>query len=350
MERIEIMDVTVRDGSYLSQAYFTIKNIHNLVGQLHSAGIRRVEVGHGFGLGAERIMEPMPCSDLECITSLCHAYPDVRFGAFAFPTLATPEDLAAAARAGLNFVRVGTFGHDSEFNPIKALSLIEHAKQEGLWASLNLVRTQFLSDKTLKELTLDAAHCGADCIYIVDSTGGALPDGVYRQVSLVKDCAGIQVGFHGHDNLRIAASNSLEAARAGATIIDGTVQGVGRDAGNTQIDILNALLTKADFDTGVSTEALSSVTLTGSLGVFGVSRDNVELGFLDLMTHGLPLVREVAAKFETSSREVAIAFRDSGSTFETMENLCVAAQKCTGKLLNMSDSADPGLQAVIGAR
>ena len=49
----------------------------------------------------------------------------------------------------------------------------------------------------------------------------------------------------------MAVVNSLAAARAGATILDGTARGFGAGAGNTQLEVLVAVLGKMEFETGI---------------------------------------------------------------------------------------------------
>ena len=52
----------------------------------------------------------------------------------------------------------------------------------------------------------------------------------------------ICLGFHGHDNLCLAMANTLKAIECGATIVDSSLQGMGRSAGNTITEVLFAIL------------------------------------------------------------------------------------------------------------
>ena len=49
----DLMEVTLRDGSYVIDFQFTAEDTANLVSALESAGFRWIEIGHGLGLNAQ---------------------------------------------------------------------------------------------------------------------------------------------------------------------------------------------------------------------------------------------------------------------------------------------------------
>jgi 4-hydroxy-2-oxovalerate aldolase len=92
---------------------------------------------------------------------------------------------------------------------------------------------------------------GADMIYIVDSAGGMFPEDIRKYYEAVRNVTAIPIGFHGHDNLGMAVSNSVEAALSGAHFVDSSLQGLGRSAGNASTEQLVLSLLKKGFDVGV---------------------------------------------------------------------------------------------------
>lgn len=75
-------------------------------------------------------------------------------------------------------------------------------------------------------------------LYLADSFGSLTPDLVERKFTQIKQVWSGNLGFHGHDNLGLALENSLSAISGGADIVDGTVDGIGRGAGNTKTEYL----------------------------------------------------------------------------------------------------------------
>jgi 2-isopropylmalate synthase len=102
-----------------------------------------------------------------------------------------------------------------------------------------------------------AADGGAECVVLCDTNGGALPDRVERVVREVVDALpGVQVGVHVHNDTDCAVANSLVAFQAGATHVQGTVNGIGERCGNANLcSIIPNLELKLGVDV-VGAEAL----------------------------------------------------------------------------------------------
>ena len=92
---------------------------------------------------------------------------------------------------------------------------------------------------------------GAEAVILMDSAGAMLPADVTERVGALVRGLDIPVGFHAHNNLGMAVANSIAAVQAGATILDGTARGFGAGAGNTQLEVMVAVLEKMGFSTGV---------------------------------------------------------------------------------------------------
>ncbi len=96
-----------------------------------------------------------------------------------------------------------------------------------------------------------AAEAGAECVVLCDTNGGMMPNRVESVVRQVVGLAGgrTQVGIHVHNDTDCAVANSLVAVRAGATHVQGTVNGVGERCGNANLmSIIANLKLKCDLD------------------------------------------------------------------------------------------------------
>ncbi|RZA00861.1 MAG: hypothetical protein EOP47_12705 [Sphingobacteriaceae bacterium] len=82
----------------------------------------------------------------------------------------------------------------------------------------------------------------ADYFYMVDSYGGVYPDEVKKTMDIIRAETDCKIGFHGHNNLELALINSLTAIEYGADIIDATILGMGRGAGNLKTELLLTVL------------------------------------------------------------------------------------------------------------
>ncbi len=106
-----------------------------------------------------------------------------------------------------------------------------------------------------------AAAAGVDCIVLCDTNGGTLPadiSAIVRQA--VAAVPGTKIGIHAHNDCELAVANSLAAVEAGATHVQGTINGYGERCGNANLcSILPNLQLKLGHQL-VSDEQLSHLT------------------------------------------------------------------------------------------
>lgn len=94
----------------------------------------------------------------------------------------------------------------------------------------------YADDADYAMATLEAAaQAGADWIVLCDTNGGSLPHLVGRVTEKVCERFGVPVGVHCHDDGGLAVANSIETVRAGATMVQGTINGYGERAGNANL-------------------------------------------------------------------------------------------------------------------
>ena len=80
-----------------------------------------------------------------------------------------------------------------------------------------------------------AAEAGAEVVALCDTNGGMLPDQVADVVHDVVTSTGARVGIHCHNDTGCAVANSMAAVEAGATHVQGTVNGYGERTGNANL-------------------------------------------------------------------------------------------------------------------
>ncbi|OEU97004.1 hypothetical protein AN216_17200 [Streptomyces oceani] len=132
----------------------------------------------------------------------------------------------------MQFVRIGV--DITDVSP--AEEFIPLAKELGLTAFVNLMKTNVLETEDVVDPVRQCVSYGADSVYLVDSAGSYLPFEVSELFHVVSDTVDVPLGFHGHDNLGLANANALAAASSGAHYIDATLDGIGRGAGNTSTE------------------------------------------------------------------------------------------------------------------
>jgi 4-hydroxy 2-oxovalerate aldolase len=247
-DRINVVDTTLRDGMNSVSHQFTPKEVAAIAGGLDKAGVRTIEVTHGDGLGGSSIQLGQAfASDRELISAAVSAASEATIAALYVPGIATFSDLNGAIESGATAVRVAVHCTEADC----AEQVILYARDRGLTVMCFLMMSHMLTPARLLEQAKLLDSYRADVVYVVDSAGALLPRLVAERVSALRSGVSCQVGFHAHNNLGCAVGNSLAAADAGATWLDGSLRGLGAGSGNAQTEVLAAALERAGYDTGI---------------------------------------------------------------------------------------------------
>ena len=108
-----------------------------------------------------------------------------------------------------------------------------------------------------------AAEAGAERVVLCDTNGGSLPPHIRTAFAVVSEALpGVALGIHTHDDSGCAVANTLTAVEAGATQVQGTINGIGERTGNANlITIIADLQLKMGVDL-LSPERLARLTET----------------------------------------------------------------------------------------
>lgn len=246
MRRVELLDCTLRDGSYTIDFQFTARQTEEICRAVEQAGFARIEVGHGMGLGGSR-HAPAACSDEEYLRAAVGAVTTARIGAYFIPGIGTEDHLRMARDQGVQFVRIGTDATRSE----QAEPFILLARKLGLEVHYNAQKSYLATPAEFRERALRIAGAGVDVVYVVDSAGGMTPWEVRDYVTPLVADLDCRIGFHGHNNLSLAVANTLAALESGADLLDCTLQGMGRSSGNAQSEVMVLLMERMEIETGI---------------------------------------------------------------------------------------------------
>jgi len=258
MDKIFFFDSTLRDGSHAVSHQISVENIRNYCREIDDAGLHVVIVGHGNGLGASSLQVGLSTlSDEEMLKTARKELKKTKLGAFLIPGFGTIKDnLNPAIDGGVDLFCVAS--HCTEADITK--QHIEYLRKRGKDAYGVLMMYHRASKERLLEEALKMQSYGAQGIILMDSAGASTPQMVAGTVKLLSDNLDVKVGFHAHNNLGLAVSNSLIAIQSGATIIDGTLRGFGAGAGNCQIEVMAGLLSKLKIETGLDLYKLMDVS------------------------------------------------------------------------------------------
>lgn len=303
---VEILECSLRDGSYAVDFNFTAADTGLLVRELSKVGFKWIEVGHGMGIGADLAGKgEMPQGYLELI-KVARKNTSSKIGMFYIPSIVPVEHLLAASREGLDFVRIGANATEAA----GAFDTVAYAKKLGLTVGMNLMKSYAISPVEFGRLAKEAEDAGADIVYLVDSVGGMNPREVEEYIGEATSRASCEFGFHGHDNLKMAVANTLKAFECGAKFLDSTMMGVGRGAGNAPSEALVCLLEDMGVDTGVNIYSLLKMAdvyitpLLSSIDMYDTKE--VAMGYGKFHSSHMPKVMAASQKYQADLKELII--------------------------------------------
>lgn len=239
---VSILDCTLRDGSYQLGFRFTPRQTRVIAEGLQLAGVTRIEVGHGVGIGASQKIAPAVVSD-EVYGASAAEGAEGSWGMFAIPGIAEVDDLVPLVDKKMKFVRIGVDADEVS----TGLDFVERVanKFPDLEIFVNFMKSYVVNPVQFGKTAKLFDQLPITGLYLVDSAGGMTePAVVDYGTELLSSCEVPFFGFHGHNNLGLAVANSVALERIGFNLFDATLQGLGRSAGNAVLEQLVALFSK----------------------------------------------------------------------------------------------------------
>ena len=314
-KKITVHDMTLRDGMHPKRHLMTLEQMKSIASGLDAAGVPLIEVTHGDGLGGSSVNYGFPAhSDEEYLSAVIPMLKTAKVSALLIPGIGTVDHLKMAHGLGVNTIRVATHCTEADVSE-------QHI---GMARQLNMDTVGFLmmahmnSPEGLAKQAKLMESYGANCLYITDSAGHLLPEGVKSRLSAVRAVLKpeTELGFHGHHNLAMGVANSIAAIEVGANRIDAAAAGLGAGAGNTPMEGLIAVLTLMGVETGVDVAKITDVAedLVVPMMDFPIriDRDALTLGYAGVYGSFLLFAKRASVKYGVPARDILVEMGRKG--------------------------------------
>ncbi len=244
MKDIKLLDCTLRDGGYVNDWEFGRDNIVNIFERLVSAGVDIIEVGF---LDERRPFDPNRSifPDTESANKIYGRLDKSNAMVVAMIDYGTCgiEHLQPASETCLDGIRV-IF---KNFKKEKAIAFCKEVKALGYKVFAQAVSITSYTDRELLDLVDLVNDLEPEALSIVDTYGLMHEDHVQHYFELMDYNLkpGIKIGYHAHNNFQLAYSNSIELLRVPTRrtiVIDGSLHGMGKSAGNLPIELMSMYL------------------------------------------------------------------------------------------------------------
>jgi 4-hydroxy 2-oxovalerate aldolase len=242
---IKVLDCTIRDGGLMNNHKFDDQIVKAVYTACVDAGVDYMELGYK---ASRKIIVPGEHGAWKYCTE-----EDMRriVGDNPTPLKLTVmadaertdyhEDILPKNQSVIDMVRVATYISQIP----TALEMVKDAHDKGYETTVNLMAVSTVPEYELNEGLEMLARSETKAVYVVDSFGTLYSEQVEHLVrKYMQYCkaAGKEVGMHAHNNLQLGFANTIEAIVLGANMLDATMAGLGRGAGNCPMELLIGFL------------------------------------------------------------------------------------------------------------
>jgi 2-isopropylmalate synthase len=281
--KIATFDTTLRDGTQGESVSFSAEDKLLIAQKLDELGIDYIEGGWPGSNPKDKAFFER-ARDLRLRHAKLTAFGSTRLAKNAVEEDSNVRELIAAQTPV-----VSIFGKTWDFHVRRALGITEEENLELIADTVRFLKAHgrevvydaehffdgYLANPSYALKTLEAANkAGADVLCMCDTNGGTMPMQVSEIVAVVRSRFDGVLGMHAHNDSELAVANTLVAVEAGATHVQGCMNGYGERCGNANLCSILANLELKLGHTTVGPDNLKNLT--------GVARFVAELANLPL--------------------------------------------------------------------
>lgn len=307
--KVLVHDMCLRDGMHAKRHQLTLDEMKTLAKAMDDAGVPMMQVTHGDGLGgSSRNYGFAKHTNREYLEAVASVVENAIISVLLLPGLGTMAELKEAFDAGARSVHVATHCTEADVSP----QHIAYARELGMDTTGFLMMAHMNSAEGLLEQAKIMEGAGAQTIYVTDSAGYLLPEGVTERIALLRENLKpeTELGFHGHHNLSLGVANSIAAVAAGANRIDASVAGMGAGAGNTPLEVFVAVCERMGIETGIDLFKVMDVAEDIVVPLMGkpvrVDRESLTIGYAGAYSTFLLFARRASERYGIDARELIV--------------------------------------------
>jgi 4-hydroxy 2-oxovalerate aldolase len=262
MQKIKLLDCTIRDGGYVNNWKFTDKQVRECYIACSNSGVEYMEIGFKNLKKPDLLKKygkPFFCEE-EYLNDIIGNFNGCKIAVMVTIDAFDINDFVKKELSKISLVRVlmayhgEKNGNDSILDIKQLKNGIEQINQLidlGYDISFNIGRIDKMSKKQLYEVCELLSKTKIKYFTMADTYGSVDLDYVEKLIPYIKFLFNdifenkiIEIGFHAHDNCSNATTKALHSLKFGATMIDGCSLGYGRGSGNAKMELLMMDLNK----------------------------------------------------------------------------------------------------------
>lgn len=240
--QIKVLDCTIRDGGLINKWQFSDELVRATYQAVSEAGVDYMEIGYKapremfdpkeYGKwrfcdedDVKRVLDGLELkSKLACMVDIGRV---------------NEADILPVRDSIFDMIRVACYVKDVD----KGIALSNHLMDKGYEVTLNIMAVSTNLEKDIDEALAQLNDTAIPCVYVVDSYGSMYCEDITFLVKkYLQAMPNKTIGIHCHNNRQLAFGNTVQAIIDGANMLDASVYGIGRGAGNCTLELLLGFL------------------------------------------------------------------------------------------------------------
>ncbi len=245
---IKVLDCTIRDGGLINKWQFSDELVRATYQAVCDAGVDYMEIGYKASLdmfdpkeygkwrfceedAVKRVLDGLELkSKLACMVDVGRV---------------NVAEILPAKESIFDMIRVACYIKEVD----KGIALANQIMDQGYEVTLNLMAVSTNLEKDIDEALAQINETAIPCVYVVDSYGSMYCEDITFLVKkYLQAMPGKTMGIHCHNNRQLAFGNTIQAIIDGSNMIDASVYGIGRGAGNCTLELLLGFLKNPKYN------------------------------------------------------------------------------------------------------
>lgn len=246
-EAIKVLDCTVRDGGLINDHHFSDEFVRAIYVALSQSGIDYMEMGYRSSREVAPPAEFGPwkyCDDDKIRQIIDGVESDMKLSIMVDAHRVIEQEFAPVDQSPIDLIRIATYVKDID----KAIAMVNRCHDLGYETCVNIMAISAENEHDLIEALNQVAQSPTETVCVVDSFGYFFCEQIEYIVKLYqKHLPNKRIGMHCHNNQQLAFANTIEGIRNNCNLVDGSLFGIGRGAGNCCLELLIGFLKNPKF-------------------------------------------------------------------------------------------------------
>lgn len=299
---IKVLDCTIRDGGLINKWQFSDELVRATYKAVSDAGVDYMEIGYR---ASKDQFDPKEYgkwrfSDEDTVKKVLDGIELKSKLSFMVDIgRVKEEDILDAKESIFSMCRVAVYLKDID----KGIALADMLMSKGYETTVNIMAVSTNLEKDIEEGLEQLSQCKVPYVYVVDSFGSMYSEDITFLVKKYqKYLPGKTIGIHSHNNRQLGFANTIQAIIDGSNILDASVYGIGRGAGNCPLELLVDFLKNPKYNVRPILKLIEDYFLP--------LREQIEWGYLIpyMITGGLNEHPRTAIALRHSDKKDAYAY------------------------------------------